>query len=304
MEESKASEVEVGESLLSIGQVARETGIAVETLRIWERRYGRPEPQRLPSGHRRYRPEEVARLRRVAQALALGYRPGRVLRASDDEVRQLLSTDSESSELTPQQRAWVESVRRFEGPELVRGLLELWRDTEVGAFLGDTISPLVGAVGSAVTAGELGVRHERYFDEVLGLFLRSLRGSVSTARSTRPGCLLATLEGEHHDLGLQMLALLLAYRGVRPLVLGTGLPTMEIATAARETEVPAVAVSVSLASASAETTRSLAELRRLLPARVQLAAGGRGAHRRGKKPPGVHVFESMDDFHGWLRGLP
>ena len=103
---------------------------------------------------------------------------------------------------------------------------------------------------------------------------------------------------------LRMLALLLAYRGVRPLVLGTGLPPMEIATAARETSVPAVAISVSLASAGSDTTRALTELRRLLPASIQLAAGGRGAQRKGRKPRGVHVFEDMGDFHEWLRALP
>ena len=32
---------------------------------VWEHRYGFPEPQRLPSGYRRYTPEDVETLRRV-----------------------------------------------------------------------------------------------------------------------------------------------------------------------------------------------------------------------------------------------
>ncbi|MEC7923352.1 MAG: MerR family DNA-binding transcriptional regulator, partial [Planctomycetota bacterium] len=39
---------------VSIASVSRETGIGIETLRQWERRYGKPAPVRLPSGHRRY----------------------------------------------------------------------------------------------------------------------------------------------------------------------------------------------------------------------------------------------------------
>lgn len=39
---------------LSIGALARRTGVGVSTLRAWERRYGFPVPQRLESGHRRY----------------------------------------------------------------------------------------------------------------------------------------------------------------------------------------------------------------------------------------------------------
>ena len=37
---------------LFVGRLAEETGIKPGTLRMWERRYGRPKPERLPSGHR------------------------------------------------------------------------------------------------------------------------------------------------------------------------------------------------------------------------------------------------------------
>ena len=39
---------------LTIRDVARRTGVESATLRMWEQRYGFPEPERLPSGHRRY----------------------------------------------------------------------------------------------------------------------------------------------------------------------------------------------------------------------------------------------------------
>jgi DICT domain-containing protein len=50
---------------LAIKDVAERTGIAAGTIRMWEQRYGFPEPQRLPSGYRRYTPEDVDTLRRV-----------------------------------------------------------------------------------------------------------------------------------------------------------------------------------------------------------------------------------------------
>src|SRR4051794_18556463 len=50
---------------LAIKDVAERTGIAAGTIRMWEQRYGFPEPQRLPSGYRRYTPEDVETLRRV-----------------------------------------------------------------------------------------------------------------------------------------------------------------------------------------------------------------------------------------------
>jgi MerR family transcriptional regulator, light-induced transcriptional regulator len=39
---------------LSIGELARQTGVPAATLRSWEDRYGFPSPQRLAGGHRRY----------------------------------------------------------------------------------------------------------------------------------------------------------------------------------------------------------------------------------------------------------
>ena len=51
--------------LLSIRRVAEETGLAAGTIRMWEQRYGFPEPQRTPSGYRQYREGDVEALRRV-----------------------------------------------------------------------------------------------------------------------------------------------------------------------------------------------------------------------------------------------
>ena len=50
------------EQLWPMGAVTRRTGIGEHTLRAWERRFGFPDPVRLPSGHRRYPLEQVRRL--------------------------------------------------------------------------------------------------------------------------------------------------------------------------------------------------------------------------------------------------
>src|SRR5437660_927703 len=57
---------------LSIADVAERTGIAIATLRAWEARYGFPEPQRLPSGHRRFDEHVCDVLRDVVRLRADG----------------------------------------------------------------------------------------------------------------------------------------------------------------------------------------------------------------------------------------
>jgi DICT domain-containing protein len=60
----------VGE--LAIRQVAERTGIAAGTIRMWEQRYGFPDPARTASGYRRYSDDDVESLRRVASFRRLG----------------------------------------------------------------------------------------------------------------------------------------------------------------------------------------------------------------------------------------
>lgn len=50
---------------LGIKEMAERTGLAAGTIRMWEQRYGFPEPRRTPSGHRRYAPEDADVLTRA-----------------------------------------------------------------------------------------------------------------------------------------------------------------------------------------------------------------------------------------------
>jgi DICT domain-containing protein/predicted DNA-binding transcriptional regulator AlpA len=57
---------------LGIGEVVERTGVAEATLRMWERRYGFPAPERLASGHRRYDEREIELIRAVSAKRAAG----------------------------------------------------------------------------------------------------------------------------------------------------------------------------------------------------------------------------------------
>lgn len=57
---------------LSIGDLARLTGVPVVTLRTWETRYGVPRPHRLPSGHRRFAESEVGLVKEISRLRSSG----------------------------------------------------------------------------------------------------------------------------------------------------------------------------------------------------------------------------------------
>jgi MerR family transcriptional regulator, light-induced transcriptional regulator len=58
--------------LLSIGELARQTGVNPTTLRSWEKRFGFPTPTRVASGQRRYGELDVAAVRDVTTARSAG----------------------------------------------------------------------------------------------------------------------------------------------------------------------------------------------------------------------------------------
>lgn len=68
---------------LTIGKLARETGVAVETLRYYERRGLIAPCRRTASGYRLYQPDASRRLRFIRRAQALGF--------SLDEIADLLA---------------------------------------------------------------------------------------------------------------------------------------------------------------------------------------------------------------------
>lgn len=73
-----------------IGAVARMTGIALPTLRMWERRYAVVEPERTPAGGRLYTREHVARLALLQAAVQSGHAIGTVARLPDAEIQARL----------------------------------------------------------------------------------------------------------------------------------------------------------------------------------------------------------------------
>lgn len=75
------------------GAVARLTGIPVETLRVWERRYHIVGPRQSAKGQRLYSPAEVARLTVIKKLVDSGYAIGSIA-ALDIEALQLMLNEA------------------------------------------------------------------------------------------------------------------------------------------------------------------------------------------------------------------
>ncbi|MHC4819639.1 MAG: MerR family transcriptional regulator [Planctomycetota bacterium] len=286
------------EGEFSIGDVAKATGIGPDTIRAWERKYGRPQPDRLPSGHRRYSEQDVRWLRRVAEALARGHRAGVAVGATESELAELLREDPAAPD--PEIAGLLDRVRAYRRRELIEHLRGTWQAQEPEPFL-ERVAVLARAVGRAWADGTLDVRHEHFLSNVLGDFLRTCRQDFPT-QGGDPIVVLATLSGEKHGLGLQMAAVVCAWKRFTVHFLGTETPVVELVRSARELESAAVAIGVSLASGGVETDRLLSELRRGLPDGTALLVGGAGARRGRWGARGTVYLKTLHDLANWLDG--
>jgi Zn(II)-responsive transcriptional regulator len=93
---------------LTIGKLARQVDLSVETLRYYERR-GLIEPrQRSEAGYRLYQPDVVRRLRFIRRAQALGF--------SLDEIADLLALsanpDASAGEVKALTQAKIEDIEQ------------------------------------------------------------------------------------------------------------------------------------------------------------------------------------------------
>ena len=286
---------------LPIASVERETGLSKDTLRMWERRYGFPTPERDANGERLYAPLQVRRLSQIKRLMDRGHRPGKLLTL--DEAALLALDETRSPALaTPdaqQLDAWLQLVKTHDSEALQRQFCREMAKRGLARFVQDIVAPLITRVGEAWSRDELGICEEHLFSQHLEkLFRTTLTNMAPLAGS--PRVLLTTLSGEEHTLGLLMVEALLVIEDAYPVPLGPQTPIDEIVRAAQIKQVDVVCLSFSTAYSPALAAQGLRDLRRALPAETGLWAGGYGVKPIRKPIDGVCLVPEFQDLYDCL----
>jgi len=301
---------------IAIGELSRLTGISTHTLRIWEKRYGTPKAHRLPSGHRRYPRDEVPRLRAVAQALESGFRAGRVVGATLEELQALLGIGpGRASRVSPAGaedaasvsatrnlvlEKWMEAVHHYDEDSFTRSLHEEWGRHGAMTFVFDYAAPFLKRIGDGWSSGELNVSQEHFASERLSDFLAGKWRTLND-RKEGPPVVLTTLPGETHRLGLLMCAVVTSLTRLKIVYLGTDTPIEDILNVVRQCGARMLGVSISTCMLPEDVDEGLDRLRKGLPKEVVLVTGGAGAPAY---TPGTKQFPRFTDYYDWLLEFP
>ena len=280
---------------LPIAAVERDTGLSKDTLRVWERRYGFPQPVRDAADERLYPAEQVERLRVIARLLNAGERPGQIVALPLDALRQRLQASMPLGRgLALEHEALLTMLRRCEIMDLRRTLNQAVMRLGLARFITEMLAPLTVHVGEAWMRGEIQVFEEHMYTESVVAVLRgALGGAAALPRQGKPRVLLSTLPQEHHLLGLLMAETMLSLEGCECVSLGANTPVAEIVRAAQANRAQIVGLSFSPASHTPQLQQSLMDLRAQLPASVQLWAGGSHPALRKRLPAGVVAVDSL-----------
>lgn len=284
-----------------ISGAARLTGIPLDTLRAWERRYGAVVPVRTARG-RAYSQAQIERLLLLREAVAQGHAIGQVASVPDHQLGELLKRGV-SLRTTPR-AVWDGSEQDLSGEILGPVLQTLDRFDYAGTErelnrLAATVAsprelvhrvalPLMRSVGERWHEGKCGIAQEHMISNLLTALLSSL---VRTYSNSNPAArvLLATPQGERHGFPILAAAMMTAAGGLGVIYLGTELPAADLIQTARRSEADAVLLSIS-APPTAEAIQDVLVVGKKLAPQAKLWLGS---------SPALNLNQHLIEEH-WL----
>ncbi len=299
-----------------IAVVANRTGLSVDVLRVWERRYGAVRPTRSPEGQRLYSDADVERLRLLRRATEAGRSIGGVANLTMSALSSLVAEDEAARALEPVAPVQVDRTGEFveEAVTLTRALdgaaLEavLRRTVAVSgltAFLSEMVPAFLQRIGNDWHAGQLNTAQEHLASSNVQQVILSVMRDL-TPQADAPTVVVGTPAGERHAIGAALVAAAAAAQGWRVVYLGADLPADDIAGAARAAEASVVALSTVYVADRKALLQELRTLRAQLPPEAMMIVGGAGARGLEAQLSKLEIGVSADiaDFGDTLRALP
>jgi methylmalonyl-CoA mutase cobalamin-binding subunit len=289
----------------TISAVERDTGLTKDTLRVWERRYGFPMPERDAFGERVYPIDQVDKLRVLRRLIDVGHRPGKLIHLPI-EALQALAVEAVSLNAAPRSLSdaltehdelarLLGLVRSHRIDDFRRALSQCQMRTGMERFVLEIVAPLTRMVGEAWARGDIEIFEEHLFTESMQGMMRNAISAIPLP-ADNPRILLTTIPQEPHGLGLLMAEALLSLEGCRCVSLGVQTPVWDILRAAQANQVDVVALSFSAVLNPNHVLEALVELREKLAPDIEIWAGGGAPILRRRPPADIKVLADLGDI--------
>jgi MerR family transcriptional regulator, light-induced transcriptional regulator len=223
-----------GDACLSIGELARRSGVSVHTLRAWEHRHRLLAPDRSAGGHRRYRLGDVEVVRAVRRLTERGWSVAAACAYTREHGPDAVTTPAQASVAPPaplpvlREVLW-EALASYDASSTHDALDRAFEHHDRVAVLDHLVVPVLRRLGEGWEDAPGVVSQEHAGSHLLRSRLLPLL--ASSGRTGEHDAVAFCVEGELHDLGLLMAAVTVATAGWYPLYLGARTPWVAAAEA-------------------------------------------------------------------------
>lgn len=274
-----------------IRAVAKLTGLSVDTLRAWEKRYGVVEPERGQRG-RLYSEDQVQRLRLLRDAVALGHAISQVANIPGPQLRELIDRPKVASANGRHGDAVLDAVSlaldRLDYGEANQTISRMAAMLPLRDIVHQIALPLVDAARKRYRSEHW---HDAQFRAAESLAVNLLASALRIAIPAGPvvRMVAASLPGDGDPATLLAGAVLAADRGIGVVHLGVGVPADVVVAAA----VKSKAQVIFTGRAPRQELSSLASI----AGTVEIWALG------ADLPPTVHALDNLETLDHHCRRL-
>jgi|APCry1669189534_1035231.scaffolds.fasta_scaffold29792_2 DNA-binding transcriptional MerR regulator len=262
--------------MYTIKAVSVASGVSIETLRAWERRYGVVQPKRDASGRRSYQPADVLRLKKLREATQNGHAISKLAKLSDDQLNStaLLAQNAEALENNAPAFAqrMLKAAENYQPDHCDHALSMAMALLPVREVIKQVISPVLKNVGERWHQGTFTIGQERIVSQSIEKHVTIALDNYNRITSGTP-MVFATLGSERHEFGILMSALLAASHGLRCVYIGPEIPAEDLAVLVTRVNARALVMSF-VFNKSANNQRELKKLLALCPSELPIWAGG------------------------------
>ena len=274
----------MAQASLRIGELSRRTGVTVERLRAWERRYGLMRPSRSAGGFRLYSAADERRVRLMQEQLGQGLAAAEAARAALAGADEAAVAEPGSAVLEEGRQRLGRALDAMDDRAAQAAFDSLLANFTLETVLGGAVLPYLADLGDRWARGEATVAQEHVASSLIrGRLLGLARGWDS---GSGPRALLACAPGELHDLALIAFGLVIARNGWRVSFLGPDTPIETLADADAVLRPKAIV----LVATSPDRLRGGDELLARMARTTRLYLAGRGATEERANALGAQIL--------------
>jgi methanogenic corrinoid protein MtbC1 len=265
--------------LYNIAAVVQRTGVPATTIRAWERRYGYPMPRRDAADQRLYSEGEIEGVRWLSEQTSQGVAISRAIAMLRDGYAGPWSPRGGTRSFASLRSDMLSALRTFDVGHAEAVLAEACALYSVEEVCLQLIEPLLIDVGDRWHAGELSIAEEHHVTGFVRARLFALLTAYQQPDAHGPLVFTACAPDEWHEVGILLVSMFLARRGVAVRYLGPNLPVQALAEVVAQHHPAVVAVSAQ----SRESGRKLRGVMRMLsvgpPPHPRVVFGGQAFDR-------------------------